>query len=56
VEVVYGITAPILSPFQRIIPQMGVMDVSPLVAFIVLFIIQQILLSVVSSAFQLSIQ
>lgn len=52
-QVVMGITEPILSPFQRLIPPIGMLDISPMVAIIVMGIIQQILLFVVANAFGL---
>ncbi len=52
-EMIYGITEPILSPFQRLIPPIGMLDISPMVAIIVMGIAQQILLSLVASAFGL---
>lgn len=52
-QLVYGITEPILSPFQRLIPPIGMLDISPMVAIIVMGIIQQILLFVVANAFGL---
>lgn len=55
-EFIYGITEPILAPFQRLIPPMGMIDLSPMVAFIVLLILQQILLTIVQVAFNLNVQ
>ena len=52
-EIVYGITEPILAPFKRLIPPMGMMDLSPMVAIISLIVLQQILLSIVQIAFGL---
>ena len=52
-QLVVGITEPILSPFQRIIPPIGMLDISPMVAIIVLGIIQQILMFLVANAFGL---
>jgi YggT family protein len=54
-EVVFGITEPLLSPFQRLIPPIGMFDISPMVAIIVMGIIQQILLYVVANAFGLPV-
>jgi len=56
VEMIYGITDPILSPFQRIIPPMGMMDLSPMVAIIALIILEYVLLAVVENAFGLALQ
>lgn len=50
-EMVIGITEPILSPFQRLIPPIGMIDISPMVAIIVLGLVQQVLLSLVANAF-----
>lgn len=52
-QLVYGITEPILSPFQRLIPPIGMLDISPMVAIIVMGIIQQILLFIIANAFGL---
>lgn len=45
VNVLIQITEPILAPFRRIIPQFGMMDLSPLVAIIVLQVISRVLLA-----------
>lgn len=50
-ELIYGVTEPILAPFQRLIPPIGMIDISPMVAIIVLGIAQQVLLFLISSAF-----
>jgi len=44
VEVLYQITEPVLAPIRRVLPSMGSMDFSPLVAFFLLQIIRQVLL------------
>lgn len=49
VAVLWQITEPVLAPFRRIIPRMGMIDISPLVALIVLQIVGYILISVQSS-------
>ena len=41
----FQVTEPILAPFRRIIPRFGMMDLSPLVAIIVLQVVSQVLLS-----------
>ncbi len=53
-EMVYGITEPILGPFQRLIPPIGMIDISPMVALIVLSIIEQVLLAMLGGAFGLA--
>lgn len=47
VRIVYNITEPILAPIRRIVPRTGMFDLTPMVAIILLFIVQL----VVSSAF-----
>ncbi len=42
----YRITEPILAPLRRIIPPLGMMDISPVIALILLQIIQQILVAI----------
>ena len=39
VQVIVSITEPVLEPLRRVIPPIGMMDLSPLVATIILFII-----------------
>jgi YggT family protein len=55
-EIVFGITEPILSPFQRLIPPIGMIDISPMVAILALGVLQQILKFLISSAFDLPYQ
>ncbi|MFC1920423.1 YggT family protein [Chloroflexota bacterium] len=43
-KVFYQITEPILSPLRRILPSFGVMDLSPMVAVIVLQVISLFIL------------
>ena len=43
----FRLTEPILSPFRNIIPPLGMIDLSPIVALIVLGIVQQILFFVI---------
>lgn len=45
VRILFQITEPILAPFRRIIPRIGMMDLSPLIAIIVLQVVAQVLLS-----------
>lgn len=44
VALLYGITEPILAPIRRVLPSMGMLDLSPMVALIVIIIIQRVLL------------
>jgi YggT family protein len=52
-ELVYGLTEPILSPFQRVLPPVGMFDLSPMVAIITLYILRVILLAFIQSLFGL---
>lgn len=45
VEVVRGVTEPILRPIANIIPDMGGVDVSPVVAFLAIVFLQQLVLN-----------
>ena len=44
VNLLYKITEPVLKPFQRLIPPMGGMDLSPIVALLALQVIKMLLL------------
>ncbi|MCS7207892.1 MAG: YggT family protein [Dehalococcoidia bacterium] len=41
VAVIYQITEPILAPIRRVVPRLGFIDLSPLVAILLLVLIQQ---------------
>ena len=41
VEVLDQITEPILSPLRRIVPRMGMIDITPMVAMILLWVLAQ---------------
>ena len=49
VVLLYGITEPILAPIRRVLPSMGMIDLSPMVALIVMMIIQRVLLRLIPS-------
>ena len=42
-QVLYQLTEPILSPLRRIIPNLGMFDITPIVAFILLQVIGDVL-------------
>ncbi len=42
-QVVHQITDPIIEPIRRVMPSMGMIDLSPMVAMILLIVIQRIL-------------
>lgn len=37
-----GMTEPILGPIRRLMPSIGVIDISPMIAFVVIYILQTI--------------
>lgn len=39
----YQITEPILAPIRRILPRMGMLDLSPMVAIIIIIVVQRLL-------------
>lgn len=45
------ITEPILSPLRRVIPPIGMIDITPIVALVLLQIVERILLSLVAGTF-----
>jgi len=45
VQVIYQLTDPIIIPLQRVVPRIGMIDISPMVAVIILFGLGQFLLS-----------
>jgi len=47
VDLLYRITEPILAPLRRVIPPIGMIDITPVIAIILLQIIQQILVAVI---------
>lgn len=48
VQLLYQITEPVLAPFRRYIPPIGMMDISPIVALLTLQLLQGFLLRLVS--------
>lgn len=47
VVALYQITEPILAPIRRVLPQMGMIDLSPMVAIIVMEIVRVVLLRLI---------
>ncbi len=45
IQALDAITEPILDPIRRIMPRLGMIDLSPMIAIIVLAVIRQILVS-----------
>ncbi len=42
-QAIFQITEPILGPIRRILPSMGMLDLSPMVAIILLIVVQRLL-------------
>ena len=42
VAIVYQITEPILAPLRRVVPRLGVLDLTPMIAIVILGIIQSV--------------
>ena len=42
-DVVFMLTEPVLGPIRRILPQLGMIDLSPLVVMIILVVVQRLL-------------
>ncbi|MGA9347673.1 MAG: YggT family protein [Anaerolineae bacterium] len=47
VDFLYRITEPILAPLRRAIPPIGMVDISPIIAILLLQIIQQVLVAII---------
>ena len=45
-QIINQITDPIIEPIRRVMPRMGMLDLSPMVAMILLIVIQRILIAV----------
>ena len=43
VRIIFEITEPVLAPFRRVIPRIGMFDLSPLAAFLVISFLSQAL-------------
>ena len=46
IALVYHVTEPILAPLRSVVPKVGMMDISPMVAIIILFVIRIIFASI----------
>ena len=51
-RVLMDITEPILSPLRRIVPRLGMLDITPLVAILLLSAAERLLESVILNAFR----
>ena len=50
VQFLYQVTEPVLEPARRVLPQIGMMDISPIVVFFGLQLLHRILLSIAGGA------
>jgi YggT family protein len=50
VRFLFDITEPILAPLRRIVPRLGMVDITPLVAILLMSVIQQVLHQVIRAA------
>jgi YggT family protein len=46
VNFLYDITEPILAPLRRVVPRIGMIDITPVVALLLMQFVQQLLVSV----------
>lgn len=49
IRFIYEMTEPVLGFFRRIIPPIGVIDISPMAAFFALELLRQLILSIIRS-------
>jgi len=50
VQMLHRVTEPIISPFRRVMPNTGMMDLSPMMAIIALLVMQQLVSMLVAPA------
>jgi YggT family protein len=50
VRILYDVTEPILAPLRRVIPRIGMFDITPIVAILLLDIVQRLLFGLVARA------
>ena len=48
VRLIYEITEPILAPIRRLLPGMGMFDLSPMIAILIIILVQTLLIPVLS--------
>ncbi len=48
--VLFDITEPVLAPFRKVIPRLGMIDISPLIALLALDLFKVILISLIVSS------
>jgi YggT family protein len=50
-ELVYGLTDPVMRPIQNVIPPIGMIDISPFIAIILLQVLQALVNAIIASIF-----
>ncbi len=50
-QFIYGITDPVMRPIQNLIPPLGMIDISPIIAIIALQILQTIVGTIITTIF-----
>lgn len=48
VRIVYDVTEPILGPIRRVLPPLGGLDLSPIVALILIQVLERVLLTIIA--------
>lgn len=48
VQFIYIVTEPLMSPIRRVMPRTGMFDFVPMITIIIIFVVQQFLLTLVS--------
>ena len=49
IRILFQLTEPLLAPIRRLLPQTGMMDFSPIVAFIAITVVERIVISMMLS-------
>ena len=49
VQLLYQLTEPVLAPIRRLLPPAGMLDFSPIVAFILIRVVEEIVVSILRS-------
>ena len=48
VQFIYIVTEPLLNPIRKVVPRAGMFDFAPMIAIIIIFLVQGVLLKIVS--------
>ncbi|MGQ9552758.1 MAG: YggT family protein [Anaerolineae bacterium] len=51
VQILYQVTEPVLAPIRRIIPPIGMIDITPIVALLILQVVQRIVVTMLVQMF-----